>query len=515
MNLPVSSTVQAVDVANGADRLLDRLSWLIVAAAIVARGWMQYATHATGEDFLITLRYAENIAAGHGFVYNPGEHVLGSTTPLYTLLLALAALLHLDAAWVGKACNIAADGLTCHLLYRLLSHRTIGLPRAGLFAAALYAFGSTPINISISGMETGLVTCAGVAAILAYAEGRMRALLTLAALLFLLRIDTLLLSALLIGSLAWRTRRIAWSDVWPAILLVVPWLVFAFLYFGSPIPTSLVAKLTVYRGNMGAARADILGAFATQFVSGWLQRTLSLLFVVGAIQVTLQRRTQLLTPLLWLLLYYGVMLTSHVPAFGWYFLPPWPLYLALAALGGRALVSTLARLLPSAWQKDENAAPSSLRYAWLALLILIALFGIAHLRSIRGDIADAQALEDRVREPLGRWFRANARPEERILLEPIGTIGYYSQRPILDMIGLVSPEVFPSYRTPEPLADIVRRLHPAWLCLRPNEAARLQRDTPEILGRQYAFVNDVRAPPNRTAFLIYRSRKDSGAFPSH
>ncbi len=43
------------------------------------------------DDPYITYRYAHNLAAGKGFVYNPGEQVLSTTTPLFTLLLALAA----------------------------------------------------------------------------------------------------------------------------------------------------------------------------------------------------------------------------------------------------------------------------------------------------------------------------------------------------------------------------------------------------------------------------------------
>src|SRR5580658_1554668 len=86
---------------------------VIALLAILARILVAWRTHSTGEDALITLRYAENIAGGRGFVYNPGEHVLGVTTPLYALLLSLFASSHLNAMLLGKACNIVADGVTC------------------------------------------------------------------------------------------------------------------------------------------------------------------------------------------------------------------------------------------------------------------------------------------------------------------------------------------------------------------------------------------------------------------
>src|SRR5450759_3208716 len=41
------------------------------------------------DDPFITYRYAANLQHGLGFVYNPDERVLSTTTPLFTLLLAL------------------------------------------------------------------------------------------------------------------------------------------------------------------------------------------------------------------------------------------------------------------------------------------------------------------------------------------------------------------------------------------------------------------------------------------
>src|SRR5258708_17172329 len=71
-----------------------RADWPIIIAfvAVLAR---VIPTPRTIDDAFITFRYARNLLSGNGFVFNPGQHVLGTTTPLYTLLLAvLAALTH-------------------------------------------------------------------------------------------------------------------------------------------------------------------------------------------------------------------------------------------------------------------------------------------------------------------------------------------------------------------------------------------------------------------------------------
>src|SRR4030042_4093279 len=74
----------------------------------------------TIDDAYITFRYAQNLLQGDGLVYNPGQMVLGTTTPVYALLMAgLAALAggaHAPFPHLALAVNALADGLTCWLI---------------------------------------------------------------------------------------------------------------------------------------------------------------------------------------------------------------------------------------------------------------------------------------------------------------------------------------------------------------------------------------------------------------
>ncbi len=505
--------------ANSPDRHALRFTLSIGLLAVIVRLVLAWRTHSTGEDALITLRYAENIASGQGFVFNPGARVLGSTTPLYTLLLALFAFLRLDALTCGKVVNILADGGTCVLIARLLARPEINHPHAGRIAALLYAFTSTPISVSIGGMETGLVTCVSFSLIYAYVASNSRALYVLGAILYLLRIDGLLLFGILAAGLALRQGRIPRTELLIALAIALPWTQFALWYFGSPIPASLIAKVVAY-GQGGRVSLTVLPpmpanreAFAVQFVRGGSQKILSLLLLFGAGSIfaaayrafrakplppespapfaAVQGRLAL--PLLWLLLYYTAMLTSRVPAFGWYFLPPWPLVMATAGLGAEGFIALLASRLPSERQQ------SLFHLGWATLYSLVYGFGFVHLPAIQSEISLRQRQDDGLRRTIGLWLRDHSRPSERVLLEPIGYIGYYSRLPILDSIGLVSPEVLPSYRTANPLADMVTRLRPEWLCLRQNETA--------ILGSRntggYTLARTFTTPETDTLFLLY------------
>ena len=60
------------------------------------------------DDSWIHFHFARNLAEGHGFAYNPGVPVAGSTAPLWTLVLAGGfALLGPQLYW-AKVAGIAA-----------------------------------------------------------------------------------------------------------------------------------------------------------------------------------------------------------------------------------------------------------------------------------------------------------------------------------------------------------------------------------------------------------------------
>lgn len=118
-----------------------------------------------------------------------------------------------------------------------------------------------------------------------------------------------------------------------------------------------------------------------------------------------------------------------------------------------------------------------------------------------------QRFYDDVIPRLSHFLRQNMRDDERIMLEPIGYIGYFSRQRILDLVGLVSPEVEASYRTATPLADMVTRLKPEWLCLRPQEVAWLRKQDPALPEKHYGLKKTFRHG-QEPAYLIFRRHSE-------
>ena len=137
------------------NRFKSALPALIVALALLARF---IPGPRTIDDAFITFRYARNILAGQGFVYNPGEAVLGTTTPLYTLLMAgLGALtggVQAPFPLLALLVNALADAATCLLLWNL--GRRLGFERAGVAAALAWAVAPFSVTFAIGGLETSL-----------------------------------------------------------------------------------------------------------------------------------------------------------------------------------------------------------------------------------------------------------------------------------------------------------------------------------------------------------------------
>jgi hypothetical protein len=137
-----------------------------------------------------------------------------------------------------------------------------------------------------------------------------------------------------------------------------------------------------------------------------------------------------------------------------------------------------------------------------------------------------QRAEEKVRRQIGLWLREHTPADARVAMEPIGYIGYYSQRRILDLVGLVSPEMVPLNRRGAGwFAEMQRRFHPDYIVERPayllrnstintgvpmfrtsEERDRLlaeyapvatfrSNEAPERLRRDYEFVIYARRDP--------------------
>ncbi|NJN65829.1 MAG: hypothetical protein HC884_03490 [Chloroflexaceae bacterium] len=227
-------------------RRLDALAWLWTALVLV--GLIGFYHARNFDDPYITYRYAANLAHGAGFVYNEGERVLSTTTPLYALVLALVAKAGVDIPLAGNVLgciSLALGGLAFWYLGKVW--RT---PLAG--GVGLLLLPTSHLLMSTLGGEMPLVIALVLFGFLACAHQRIVWAAFLLALATLTRADGVLAAgsagvSLLLTAL---TSPAPWGRLWRTAgaygvlyaLFIAPWFLFSWGYFGSPLPGTLAAK---------------------------------------------------------------------------------------------------------------------------------------------------------------------------------------------------------------------------------------------------------------------------------
>ena len=146
-------------------------SVLLVAVFLSFRYWdVQH------DDSCIFYLYAKNIANGHGYVFNIGQRVNATTSPLYALLLAGGyVLLHflpfVTIPLVGHLiCAISLFILCCLLMQSFSSEK--GTPYPFILPLVFLTIPLLPASV---GMETFLALMLAMACIPFYSQGRLLA----------------------------------------------------------------------------------------------------------------------------------------------------------------------------------------------------------------------------------------------------------------------------------------------------------------------------------------------------
>jgi len=386
------------------------------------------------DDAYITYRYARNISEGKGFVYNPGEAVLGTTTPLYTLLLAIVGLFYGDFPLTSHVIGVVSWAF-CVILACLIG-RTLNQRKAGLASAALIA--TNPLLPLTLGMETCFYMAVFLAVLYFYFAGHLDWSAALLAVLVLTRGDGILLAMVILADYLVRHRHFPLRQVILFGLIVSPWFLYSLVTFGSIFPNSLTAKMgQVYRIREGDATPFLSGLviLVRQFLHhSKLYYALIPLWTIGLLGIVGWNRHWLLL-LAWMFLYLMGYIALGVVNFHWYYAPLAVGLLLLAGIGAEVTLS-----IPKRLSKFELQKSFGLLLTPAVILCLIAVL-VAQWQSL--TIVRRELPWPRIQsyKAVGDWLRENTKEDSSVATIEIGAIGYYSRRTIIDTMGLITPDV--------------------------------------------------------------------------
>ena len=396
------------------------------------------------DDSWIHLQFARHLAEGNGLVYNSGERVNGSTSPLWTAILSLGFLLPggLPLLW-PKLLGIAFFLTGVWATVRLAAVLGLGLwsqSMAGLMVAGCHWW----VWSALSGMEILLFSNLAVWGLILHqreADDEHAAPISIAVLAVacLARPEGLLLWVLALAERLLdergRTSQ-AVSGLVASLVVLSSVLLYNLWVGGSPLPTTFHAK--THTDWVLLPSATYLRSVLN--VLWGAQPILSLLSLAGGIYLAVGAgapRPRRLLPVLWLIgqpLAYSILTSPQGPQplgnFGRYYFPLVPVAVVLGLAALEPLLSAPALALRR-W-----------RLRWAPLLTILLLMPVAfsiwkgpgrYLQTV-ANVEDSDVR-------MARWLQQRLPPEARLAAQDIGALKFFlPDHYFVDLAGIITPE---------------------------------------------------------------------------
>ncbi len=391
----------------------------VVTLAALTAGILAF--HYIPDDTFITLRYARNVLRGEGFVFNPGERVEGYTNFLWLLIVVFAGKLGFSLVAAARTLSLLFSIGTLVLI--AFAARRNGDPdgahpgwreAVGIFLAPAMLAVSPPFLVwSVSGSEIPLYTFLLLAGFMLLRAGkRPGATLVVFGLLGLVRPEgTLFLLIAFLSLIARSPRRKTVAALGLGIVLVfyAPYLAWKWSYFHALLPNTFYAK-TGPAGLMLSNGARYVSGFALSY--GYL-------FIAGVLLLRAagRARESCSLPLL-----FTAAAGIEVLLLGGDWMPHYRLLLPILPF---VMLAASRGVMAIASRKAGTAALA------LALLLLAAAPGAIGYHAFTTERLTVGAYAH-----LGRRLR-EILPENTIIgCGSTGAIGYYTNMPIVDILGL-------------------------------------------------------------------------------
>ena len=450
-------------------------SIMIVALAVlsvgayVAWGYSQGVLGFPLDDAWIHQTYARNLAETGQLAYVPGEPSAGCTSPAWSFLLSVSYLLGLDYRLWAYLCGGLCLAATAWLVYRLAQRLVPSKPTAALLTGLFCALEWHLIWAAASGMETMLFTALSLA-LLEYFFSQMSARQSpqgpatlqteqtivnavgiglLGGILSLTRPEGLALTGLVLIALAilplpsdtreLKGRLLATGASLLALAIILtPYLAFNLRTSNSLFPNTFYAKQTEYQVEWSLP-IRFLRVLGPTLVGA--QALLVPGFLYAIYRLVRHRHWAAILPMAWwlaLLSAYALRLPVNYQH-GRYAIPTIP-FLVLYGVWGTALLLRPRSKYLAARVLSRGLPP--------AIALLVLLFWGRGALAYRDDVG----LVEGEMVAIAQWLSSNTGPNDLIAVHDIGAVGYLSDRHLLDLAGLISPDVIPFMTDAEQLA---------------------------------------------------------------
>ena len=430
-------TADADDPDAGKPLLERRHFWLGLVAPLALLAFeMSRVRDFTVDDSYISFRYARNLARGLGLVYNEGERVEGYTNFLWTVILAAGIKVGLDPVLFTKILGGGCAFGSMYFMWRL-SGRLRVYTAVPCIATWLFATSALNSGYSVFGLETPLF----VVLILAgtylffreeptYGGDDDYSKVPWSGLVYgfagLTRPEAPMYIGLLMLVLG--LKMFSKRNIIRGLLFVAPvgaHLLFRHAYYGAWTPNTFGAKTGNFEGQMVGGR---------MYVEHYIEHVgpILLLAVVGALWALYTRRRDLLA-----ILITGLCVAGYVVLVGGDWMPMFRFLVPFEPFCFLLMCITVR----AGW--DAMMAHQTLKKLAIPVIILALVASYTRTRTLtqsqRFMLAHEGHFWKMAAGGTAKWLLEH--PRGMIAMGDIGYVGYATDYPLLDLLGLVDPVI--------------------------------------------------------------------------
>jgi arabinofuranosyltransferase len=451
---------------------------LLSFALNIGLAWQQLGVYTlTLDDAWIHQTYARNLAQGRWFIYTGDQASSGSTSPAWTLLLAVGYWLGVEPVTWSLLCGAFFHVLAAVMVYRL-SLAYFGHRWLAAWSAVLTALEWHLVWIALSGMETSMfVALTLLYLVLIQTQWEKAWLMGLAGgLLFLTRPEGLLLVALAGAKFLWARRRQSLKHLalmgLTFLVVIGPLLIFNIVVSGRPLPGTFYAKFVQWVAPWTIGKG--LNYFWLLLQYFWLEGSLFIFFPLALIGGWLAWRRRL---------------TALLPAGAWLLGLPaaYTIILPLIYNRGRYIMPLIPLIIIlGAWTALEFVQRSRFkRLGRLVIALASLLVAVFWYNGARAYVLEVRAIESQ-HMMVAEWLRTNTPPDAVIATQDIGVLAYFSDRRLIDMAGLTDPAVVPIMHQPAQMAEYIRQHGGNYVVVFPSYYTQLIKDQ----GLKMVYTSD-------------------------
>jgi hypothetical protein len=418
------------------------------------------------DDSWIHFRFAENFANGYFFHYNPGEPASGTTSPLWVIILAVFSFLSNSFIFNSIFLSAVFHFLSIVIIYKIAlqifkdsEYNFIKLDRLSLEPEFL-AFLTSILTIlagrfvwsGLSGMETTMFTFFCLIGIYYHITNLFKKTLSLTpAVLFALatvsRPEGFLLFGIYLFDVflnLWKEKRVKKNLLKVLLSLIIflcitaPYLIFSYYTSGHFFPNTFKGQGGQYNliPNFTYLRI-IITFFSRDNLIVTLLYLVSIVFYVANLKKYFTKFKYLNLIFMWIIL---LPLISSILIPNWrhhgrYMIPLIP-FINFAAV---YMSTNIFHII----KKERLRELLTKNRVYISLLIIFSLLYYGNFAIAIGKNTE-NINDQQVR--IAKWIKTNVPRENTIALNDIGAITYLTKNRIVDMAGLVTPEIL-KYRT--------------------------------------------------------------------